>query len=63
MFKHTFLVFKQHYIYFHTLIHPHVFPKNINNVIKTTLPNRQNKKPNKILSGIENEGNVDAFKL
>ena len=50
-------------MYFHTLIHPHVFSKNINNVIKTTLPNKQNKKPNKILSGIENEGNVDAFKL
>ena len=34
-----FLVFKQHYKYFHTLFHPHVVPKNINNVTKTILPN------------------------
>ena len=34
-----FSVFKQHYKYFHTLFHPHVVPKNINNVTKTILPN------------------------
>ena len=35
-----FSVFKQHYKYFHTLFHPHVVPKNINNVTKTILPNK-----------------------
>ena len=30
--KHIFSVFKQHYTYFHTLFHPHVFQK-----IQTTL--------------------------
>ena len=39
VFKHTFSVFKQHYMYFHTFFHPHVFPKNTNNITKTTLPN------------------------
>ena len=39
VFKHTFSVFKQHYIYFHTLFHPHVFSKNTNNVIINLLPN------------------------
>ena len=34
-----FSVFKQHYKYFHTIFHPHVVPKNINNVTKTILPN------------------------
>ena len=34
-----FSVFKQHYKYFHTLFHPHVVPKNINNITKTILPN------------------------
>ena len=34
-----FSVFKQHYKYFHTLFHPYVVPKNINNVTKTILPN------------------------
>ena len=34
-----FSVFKQHYKYFHTLFHPHIVPKNINNVTKTILPN------------------------
>jgi len=38
-FKHMFLVFKQHYTYFHILFHLYVFPKNTNNVIRTTLPN------------------------
>ena len=38
-FKHMFLVFKQHYMYFYTLFHPHVFSKNINNATRTTLPN------------------------
>ena len=38
-FKHMFSVFKQHYKYFHTLFHPHVVPKNINNITKTILPN------------------------
>jgi len=33
-------MFKQHYTYFHTLFHLHVFPKNTNNITKTTLPNR-----------------------
>ena len=39
VFKHMFLVFKQHYTYFYTLFHPHVFLKNTKNVIRTTLPN------------------------
>ena len=38
-FKHMFLVFKQHYTHFHTFFHPHVFPKNINNFTRITLPN------------------------
>ena len=35
-----FLVFKQHYMYFHTLFHSHVFLQNNNNVTKIFLPNR-----------------------
>ena len=38
-FKQYFSIFKQHYIYFHTLFHSHEFSKNTNNVTKTTLPN------------------------
>ena len=30
-FKHMFSVFKQHYKYFNTLFHPHVFPKKLKN--------------------------------
>ena len=37
--KQQFLVFKQHYTYFFTFFHPHVFLKNTNNVTRTTLPN------------------------
>ena len=37
--KEQFSVFKQHYMYFHTLFHPHVFLKNTNNVTRITLPN------------------------
>ena len=37
--KLTFLHFKQHYIHFHTLFHPHVFQKTTNNLSQTTLPN------------------------
>ena len=36
-FKQYFSIFKQHYTYFHTLFHPHVFPKNTNNVTKRPL--------------------------
>ena len=36
-FKYMFSVFKQHYTYFHTFFHPHVFPKNTNNVTKQPL--------------------------
>ena len=32
-----FSVFKQHYMYFHTFFHPHVFSKNTNNVTKQPL--------------------------
>ena len=39
LFKQQFSVFKQYYMYFHTFFHPHVFPKNTNNVTRTTLPN------------------------
>ena len=39
VFKHMFSVFKQYYMYFHILFHPHVFTKNTSNVIRTTLPN------------------------
>ena len=39
-FKQHFLVFKQHYTYFHILFHLHIFLKNTNNVTRTTLPNR-----------------------
>ena len=35
LFKQRSSVFKQHY----TLFYLHVFPKNINNIIKTILPN------------------------
>ena len=37
--EQQFSVFKQHYTYFYTLFHLHVFSKNINNVTRTTLPN------------------------
>jgi len=37
--KHMFLVFKQHYIYFHILFHSHVFQKNTNNITQTLLSN------------------------
>ena len=39
VFKRMLSVFKQHYTYFHTFFHPHIFPKNTNNVTRTTLPN------------------------
>ena len=39
VFKYMFSIFKQHYMYFHTLFHPHVFSKNTNNIIRITLPN------------------------
>ena len=42
LFQQQFLVFKQHYTYFHILFHSHVFPKNTNNVTRTTLPNEPN---------------------
>ena len=32
LFKQQFSVFKQHYTYFYTLFHSHVFLKNISNV-------------------------------
>ena len=38
-FKLTFSYFKQHYTFFHTLFHPHVFQKTPNNNSQTTLPN------------------------
>ena len=31
-FKHIFSVFKQSYTHFHTLFHPHVFPKKLKTV-------------------------------
>ena len=34
-----FLVFKQYYMHFYTFFHPHVFPKNTNNITQTPLPN------------------------
>ena len=33
VFKHMFSVFKQHYTYFHTFFHPHVFPKKLKTVV------------------------------
>ena len=41
-FEQQFSVFKQHYTYFHTLFHPHVFPKDTNNVSRTILSNGPN---------------------
>ena len=38
-FKHQFSIFKQHFTYFYTLFHPHVFQKTINNTTQTPLPN------------------------
>ena len=38
-FEQQFSVFKQHYTYFYTFFHSHVFKKNTSNVIRTTLPN------------------------
>ena len=32
MLNNLFSVFKQHYIYFYTLFHPHVFQKTTNNI-------------------------------
>ena len=32
-------MFKQHYTYFYTFFHPHIFLKNTNNITKTTLSN------------------------
>ena len=37
--KLTISVSKQHYTYFYTLFHLHVFSKNTNNVTRTMLPN------------------------
>ena len=37
-FKQRFSVFKQHYMYFHILFHPHIFLKNTKNVTRITLP-------------------------
>ena len=31
-------MFKQHYTYFYTLFHPHIFSKNTNNITRITLP-------------------------
>ena len=31
VFKQQISVFKQHFTYFHTLFHPHVFPQNFLN--------------------------------
>ena len=39
-FKQHFSVFKQYYTYFNILFNSHVFLKNTNNVIRTTLPNK-----------------------
>ena len=33
------LVFKQHYVYFYTIFHQHVFSKNTNNITKNLLSN------------------------
>ena len=34
-----FSVFNQHCTYFYILFHPHIFPKNTNNVTRIMLPN------------------------
>ena len=39
VFKYIFLVFKQHYTYFHTLFYSHVFQKITNNITQNPLPN------------------------
>ena len=39
LFKQQLSVFKQHYTYFHTLFHSHVFPKNTNNITKLVFLN------------------------
>ena len=36
--KLTFSHFKQRYTYFHTLFHPHIFQKTLNNSSQTALP-------------------------
>ena len=36
--NNSFLVFKQHYMYFHTLFHSQVFLKNTNNITRNLLP-------------------------
>ena len=38
-FEQQFSSFKQYYTYFYIFFHPHVFSKNTNDVIRTTLPN------------------------
>ena len=38
-FEQQFSLFKQYYTYFYTLFHPQIFPKNTNNVTRTTLSN------------------------
>ena len=38
-FKHMFSVFKQHYTYFYTLFHPHLFPKKLKTIIQIHVPN------------------------
>ena len=39
LLNNSFSVFKQHYTYFHTLFHLHVFQKITNNITQTSLPN------------------------
>ena len=43
-------MFKQHYTYFHTFFHPHVFQKNTNNITQTPLSNE----PWNFLNQVEN---------
>ena len=39
-FKHMFLVFKQHYTYFHTLFYSYIFPKKTENCCLNTCTKR-----------------------
>ena len=61
LLNNSFSVFKQHYTFFHTFFHLHIFPKTTNNITQTLLPNGSKVISNMNKFSFENTKNTNMY--
>ena len=61
LLNNLFSIFKQHYTFFHTFFHPHIFQKTTNNITQTLLLNESKVISNMNKFSFENAKNTNMY--